>query len=461
MKPETQSLLRRALKGQSGQVLPMVALGITAFLGMGALSIDAGHLFFSYRQLQSSTDAAALAGAAGLPNATTAANNAQAYGANTTNSGLNSTSNLRSVTTVSTPVCLTALSNSGLACSAPANANAIKVTQTVNVPMYFARVLGINTVPLSATSTASMAGSSLPPYDIMIVLDTTASMNTADNDTNNCTQARITCATQGVRTLLGLFSPCPSDKATCGTTDSNGNVTSPVDEVGLMVFPGLTGTSQVSKEYDCSNSNPSISAYNLGPNPVPPTYTIIPLSGDYRTSDSSALNTSSNFVMAMGGKANCTGLAAVGGVQTFYAGVINAAQAALVASGRANVPNVIIFLSDGDANSNSLSGYSTHNQCQQAIGAATAAKSANTIIYTVAYGASSAGCSTDGGNLTPCQTMRQIATSDAQFYSDSTASANSGQCSDASHNNLSGLSAIFQAIAGSLAKGRLISNSTT
>jgi Flp pilus assembly protein TadG len=460
MKEKINSILHRALKDHSGQALPIVALTLTALMGMGAMSIDVGHLFFSYRQLQSSTDAAALAGASALPNATTAASNAQTYGGN--NGSLNDTDNLSSVTTVSTPECLNTLLASGLACSAPANGNALKVTQTVNVPMYFARVLGINTVPLTATATASMAGSSLPPYNVMIVLDTTASMNTSDNDVNNCTSFRIVCATKGVQTLLGLFSPCPSDQTGgCGSADGNGNVANPVDEVGLMVFPGLTGTNQVSKEYDCSSTNPTISSYNLGPNPVPPTYTIIPLSGDYRTSDTASLNTSSNFVRAVGGKSGCTGLAAPGGVQTFYSGVITAAQAALVAGARPNVKNVIIFLSDGDANSSNLNGYSSSNQCHQAINAAAAAKATGTIIYTVAYGASSSGCSTDSPNVSPCQTMRSIATSDFQFYSDSTASANAGACIDASHNNLSGLAPIFQAIVGSLAKGRLISNTMT
>ena len=50
----------------------VVALALVALLGIAAFSIDVGYAYYAKRQLQSATDAAALAGAQDLPNGTTA-----------------------------------------------------------------------------------------------------------------------------------------------------------------------------------------------------------------------------------------------------------------------------------------------------------------------------------------------------------------------------------------------------
>ena len=76
-------------------------------------------------------------------------------------------------------------------------------------------------------------------------------------------------------------------------------------------------------------------------------------SSDYRLSNTATtLNPNSNLVNAVGGKAGCTGLQAVGGVGTYYAQVINAAQAYLVAEQTLypSSQNVLIILGDGDSN---------------------------------------------------------------------------------------------------------------
>src|SRR5260370_5665101 len=72
-----------------------------------------------------------------------------------------------------------------------------------------------------------------------------------------------------------------------------------LDQVALMLFPGLTSSTQVANEYDCSSSTPSSSAiakYSQT-SPNPPVYLIVPFSTDYQSS-SGVLNTSSNLVMA-------------------------------------------------------------------------------------------------------------------------------------------------------------------
>jgi hypothetical protein len=163
---------------------------------------------------------------------------------------------------------------------------------------------------------------------------------------------------------------------------------------------------------------------------------------------------------------------AIGGFGTYYAQVIYAAQAALVAeqSSYANSQNVIILLSDGDATAtrtdmpgaSTTSGVyiSTLQQCHQAITAAGAAAAAGTRVYTVAYGAESSGCASDSPAITPCQTMEQIASSPNYFFSDYTATGGSSSCISAAQPATS-LNQIFKAISMDLTNAKLIPNNTT
>ena len=77
----------------------------------------------------------------------------------------------------------------------------------------------------------------------------------------------------------------------------------------------------------------------------PPIYQVVPLSSDYRTSDTATtLNASSDLVTCL------KSIAAPGGFGTFYADAINVAQSNLTASARSGARNVIILMSDGEAN---------------------------------------------------------------------------------------------------------------
>jgi len=67
MKWISESFVSRARRGQRGQVLPLVALMLLALLGFVGLVTDVGRIYVSFRELQASTDAAALAGAEALP----------------------------------------------------------------------------------------------------------------------------------------------------------------------------------------------------------------------------------------------------------------------------------------------------------------------------------------------------------------------------------------------------------
>jgi Flp pilus assembly protein TadG len=453
---EIRSFLGRVGRDQDGVVAIIAALSMVMLFGFAAISVDVANLVYVKSNLQASANVAALAAGQNIPNGTATAT-ATSYGAQ---SGQKNVFSAQTVTTTPALKCLTALKNLngtglGIACltyGSQAAANAITVTQTAVVPTFFAGVLGINSVTITATATASSKGGAAPPLNVMIILDVTQSMSSPDP---NCSipgasnPSKIYCATYGVQILLGQLSPT-------------------VDQVGLMVFPGLTNASQVSKEYDCSSSgSPSTAPYTTAANAV---YQIISSSTDYRTSASAtSLNSSSNLTKAVSipgvAGSSCSGVSVANpGQGTYYASVITAAQTALTASHQTGQQNVIVFISDGDAsavaanvgNGKQASQNPTYsNQCHQAITAAQAATAAGTWVYSVAYQALTSGtCSTDAPSISACSTMQQIASVSSKFYSDNTSGCTSV-------NSISALSSIFQNIGTSLLNAMLIPNGTT
>ena len=476
MKHNGSSLLTRALRDQSGQTLPWVALMMTMMLGTGAFVLDVGHVFVCYRELQASTDAAALAGAQSLPN-TSATTMATSF--SSTTGGKNTNYNLGTVSMVAgypKLKCLTTLTNMGMACIAPANANAIQVRQNSTVPTFFAGIFGVHTMTITASATASMRGAARAPYNVAIVIDTTASMNSADN--GNCVGTRISCALKGVQVLLNSLSPCMSSLSSCGTA-TNGHVPNAIDEVAIFTYPPV---STPANDYNCSGSNPGVISYpdatnNVAPYPNSTTaqgpltsYQITGLMSDYRTSDTATLNTSSNLTHLVAAKSGCPGMQSQGGVGTYFGGAVATAQAYLVSQQplRPTSQNVIIVLSDGDASSGaSFSSSNTYlnsngtypskfDMCQQAVLKAQAATAAGTKVYTVAYGAaSSGGCSTDTPYISPCNTLKNMASSALTFFADTTSG-----CASLARPTTT-LNQIFTQIAQDLSLSRLIPDGTT
>jgi Flp pilus assembly protein TadG len=135
---------------ERGQALVLLVLTLTVLLGFAALTIDIGRAYYSKRALQASADAAALAGAQGLPNSSTATTLAKQYSGGS--GSKNARSNLQNVDTTVSVKCL----GSGSTCSNP---NAITVTQHTQVGSLFAKVLGINSFSVGAKATACSLGS--------------------------------------------------------------------------------------------------------------------------------------------------------------------------------------------------------------------------------------------------------------------------------------------------------------
>jgi Flp pilus assembly protein TadG len=498
----------RFTKDQSGQVLPWMALLMVLFLGMAGLTIDLGRAYVCYRELQASSDAAALAGAYAMTQSGATVNSSKSmacsFSANTNTSGSNplscsvaggnSTPNLPTVTTSPVLKCVPTGPIVGVTCgTVPAGNNVIQVTQTATIPTYFIVALsafGINsakTLTLNATSTAAVNSGPSPAVNIAVVLDTTASMNDFDNDAN-CQNTQIYCALHGLQNLLTILSPCTAGSA---KNDCLGGY----DQVSLFTFPNIQAGDD-GDDTACPSKNPGIPAYSYVPIPsttntawspattgTTPTYQVTTYEDDYSSGDvaNSGLSTGSALGIAAGANtaSNCKGLQAPGGDQTFIAGAMYAAITSLQAQQHTNPnsTNALILLSDGGANSGKFgTGFSatsgtypsTIDQCQQTVAAGQFATSLGITVYTVAYGASASPsqCTTDtsvvkGKNvanvISPCTEMAEAASSLQTFYSDATASAAPGACVAPDTSGV-GLNGIFSDIGATFLKARLVPN---
>lgn len=521
MNHESKLSKHPANKHRRGQILPLVALSLMVMLGFTGLVIDTGQLYVAQRALQASTNAAALAGGQCGPSCTSTEDISVA----TTYSSVSGEDNARSYLSGASMVtgypkvnCSTTLENPpfNIPCIPIAGgygsaANEVVVQQQVTVPLTFMGLFGFSNLTLNATATAAMRGSAVGPYNIAVIVDTTGSMNDIDSD-SQCGTKRITCALAGVRTLLNDLSPCSVSGCGTFTNNSSGggaNATNPLDRVSLFTFPSVT-TATVSKDYGstCAGT-PTAALYQAGTFPNPPataTYQVVNFSSDYRTSDTAtSLNTSSNIVQAIGATSSSTPCLKIpGGINTYYAGAIYQAQAALIAE-QALVPhsqNVMIILSDGDANAyctsfsgttctaGTFAGTLTTNgnymgyyyECTQATIAAQAATAAGTLVYSVAYGSTSAGCTSDNSscpngeygatgydcvpsghlvlsNASPCWTMQNMASNTSTFFSDYTATGGTGTCLGTAQPTTN-LNQIFAYIAAELSVARLVPNGT-
>jgi Flp pilus assembly protein TadG len=358
---------------ESGQVLILAALGMTMMLVMVALVVDIGKAYLVQRQLQAGVDAGALAGAQFLPDPAEAEQAAKDYGPS---SGSPNAANVEGpVTTTVTMRCVA----SAPGCSPTQNSwNGLRVRATSDVPTVFARILGIDKLTVRASATACSPCSS-KPLDIMLVLDRTGSMCQYSNgaDDPNCTDLKN--AKGGIDTFLNLMDP-------------------KLDKVGLALFPPALDRSWVARcPYKPWSGNPS------GPTPDGRYYAYDAWWPEWDTADARGQTPSVYAVAsldfdytALRQRLGC----ADGAGTTHYASAIEEAQHELNAHGRGNVQDVIVFLSDGAANTSNTQLPTRHwrnnptwisRPCGSGVQAAALSKGAGTIIYTIGYDLNGAG----------------------------------------------------------------------
>jgi len=246
---------------QKGAVLVFVASALLVLFGFMAFAVDVGYLLYIKNRLQSVTEAAALAGGGDINCCvnSTAVSTAVLY--SSVDGAMNQFQDIP-VTMPAQPIlkCLQGF-QSTVSCNGYDKANAIYVTQQATVPLIFAPVIGINEASVSAFAMASASGGATPPLNVMIVLDTTGSMNNS-NPSCGSGQTRLSCALKGVQTLLLQLS-------------------NPKNLVGVMTFPPMSNTSQAQYQTDClANTKPAIaSTYSASG----ASYLLSSMSGTYLT----------------------------------------------------------------------------------------------------------------------------------------------------------------------------------
>jgi len=347
---------RHGLRSERGQAVVFLAVFLAVFLGIVGCVIDVGHAYVVKRKLQSAADAAALAGAAQLPDTVAAHNTAVSYG--TSAVGQNRDSLLGPVSESVSLRCLVSFPGC-------APANAVAVQETAQVSTFFVKLFGIDTFTVHATSTAcSPCGSK--PLDVMILLDRTLSMcmDSVGNYDASCTD--LSNARSGIMSFLKLLDPAR-------------------DNVGFAVLPPAPSSAK-----KCT-APPLTTAYDTKSSP----YVLVPLSHDYATS-AGVLNPASALISTI----NCV----PGGGETAYALALEAAQAEFSAHGRSGVQRVILFFSDGAANTGPswLPASSPYRvtPCHQGVSSAATIKSAGTLIYSIGYDLDAL-----GGGANQCQSM--------------------------------------------------------
>ena len=349
--------MRRA-RGERGQILAVVALALVALLGVAAFSIDVGYAYYAKRQLQSATDAAALAGAQDLPNATNAIATATDYAQD------NTPANLSFSFTYTTTCTATAVVATG--CVSTVNPNQLTVAGTAVTNTWFAKIFGINHFDVSTHANACSPCSSTP-VDIVIAVDRTGSMCSPTDASGNCID--LDNAKDGIRTMLTDLNP-------------------PYAQIGMVAFPPVqtTATSPCGTPYNSLGGN----GYD-GYDSASRGYLTDAIASDYKTG--AVLNPSSGLYLHTddGPATSCI----EAGGNTSYSEALRQARAELAAHGRPNVPDYIVFLTDGEANIGSV--YSAtdptyypgnpddQSPCHTAINLANQYKAEGVTIYSIGY----------------------------------------------------------------------------
>jgi putative Flp pilus-assembly TadE/G-like protein/von Willebrand factor type A domain-containing protein len=383
--------MRERLKEERGAVAVLAALTIVILFAAVAFVIDISRLYHERQVLQNAVDFGALAGAQELPVQGTAQANVASQIARTV-----ATANAPQVATAGLNIlyqCVVGDRNGdGIAdpedipfvcgptgtwtsgwtakgsrmvhdCNpfAGDKCNTIKLTTSNSIPYYFAPVIGINTGSTGSVTAASCkgaCGAASSPIDVVMVLDRTGSMSPGD----------ITNVKNAAISVLSYYD-------------------SAQQWVGIVALPYGQPLNK------CQVNSPQ--AYPAGAASL---WQVTPLTKDYTVNGK--LNMSSTIVQNI----NClvragSPVVTVNGVpngagHTNLGDPLDAAREMLSLQGRPTVPDVIIFMTDGEANQ--PVGY---QPCGYLNAKADIAKAEGQTIFTIGYGIGTKKCSDTGGQF--------------------------------------------------------------
>ena len=396
---------RGRVEDERGQVLVFAVITMVVLLAFAGFAIDVGHAYLAQRQLQAATDAAALAGAQELPDISMAKTVALQYGPTPGPGQRNAVTTVNNATTDPPTVkCVVAVG-----CAARrGRSNAIQVKSSSVVPTLFAKIVGVDSFTVHASATACSPCNS-KKFDVMIVLDRTGSMQGAD----------LANAKNGIQQFLLDMDPS-------------------LDSVGLAIYPPAVNSSSA-----CAT--PTNAAQRYGYNTrwpgwvagagTPGVYAVVPpsLSEASATDRNYAVESpvgSGNWVLNPSSHFLQTLACVQAGGTTTYANALAEAKHELKVHGRTDAQDVIVFFTDGAANTMPAHGllpaadgllplnlelYGTDppgtglRPCQAGVVAASWAKAQDaTAIYTIGYDVSGS----NGGNCgepgyTPASTLQR------------------------------------------------------
>lgn len=233
--------------------------------------------------------------------------------------------------------------------------NTISVRTSNAVDYIFAPVIGVdegNTGGVTAASCRGSCGAAPAPLDVAIVFDRSRSMT--DSDMANAKNAALS--------LLDFYD-------------------SAQHHVGLVGLP-----------YHNPSNRCRVRTTQVYPNVTPSVWQLHGLASDYDRPDGS-LNPASTLVQTIGClERTPSGVTTTpsGSGHTDLGDPLAAATSLLLTGGRPDVPDVMIYLSDGEANQPRF-----NQPCSYAITRATTAKASDVEIFTIAYGVAGARCGYD------------------------------------------------------------------
>jgi Flp pilus assembly protein TadG len=368
---EVATMRDRLKQGEQGQIVALLAVALLSLLAMSALVMDVGFTWYAKRQAQAQVDAAALAAAQELPDQANATAQFNAYLAKNPLPG--------GVTTdPSNPPTITFSKLQGSRASAPYNK--VTVSETGTIPSILGRWIGVNSFGYSVKSTACEPCGN-KRFDIVLVIDRTGSMCLDPAGHADCSD--LNNAKAGMQVLFQ-------------TMDAK------LDAIGIVDFPPVPVTSQGACEPVPGTGS---DAYSWGQYDNP-SYTFMAdtLRQDYQNSDGTP-NTGSTLYQHTA----ANGCIPAGG-GTSYSQALQAGIDELNKDGRTGATKVIIFMTDGAANTGPArsctvgpyagmpgctslpaTNIQNTNPCQAAINVANAAKAAGVDFYSIAYGLATTG----------------------------------------------------------------------
>jgi hypothetical protein len=358
----------RLKQGEQGQIVALLAVALLSLLAISALIMNVGYSWYAKRQAQAQVDAAVLAAAQELPDTAKATQLANDYLAKNPLPG--------GVTGGTPTITFTHLQNSRNG----APVNKVTISENGTIPSLFGNFVGLTSFNYSVNANACEPCGN-KKFDIMLVVDRTGSMCDVSS---NCVD--LNNAKTGMRELFA-------------TMDAK------LDSIGIVAFPPVPVTSKGACE-----PVPAVGSdhYTAGQYDNP-TWAFLadPLKMDYQKPDGTANTASTLYTHTVTGDINAC-IPAGGG--TSYTQALQAGIDELNKDGRSGAQKIIIFMTDGSANTGPVHSCTTGHYagmtpctnipatdpqnvtpCHAAISIAQTAKNAGILFYTIGYGLATSG----------------------------------------------------------------------